>query len=216
VGRVARSLARPARAAAAGVTDPLPLVATRRGRVLVVDAADRRADRGLAVALDAVAPGAWTAVTGGPALRLGDVAAVASDVLAALAVAVRLARPGTVQPVEALALERALLADEARLRAALAAELGPLGAAPRTGGELVETLDAFLAARMSVTGAARLLHVAPRTLAYRLERIEAIRGRPLDAAAWQRYAVLLLARRLLAAPGEPSGTAGDPGRTALG
>jgi hypothetical protein len=223
VGRIARLLARPTRAAAAssaGPTDPLPVVATRRGRVVVVDAADRATDTRLTDALEEVAPAGWAAVVAEPAPRLADVAATASDALAALAIAVRLPAVRWVRRVGEMALERALLADEAHLRAALAAELGPLEAVPRTGGELVETLEGFLAAGMRVTAAARRLHVAPRTVAYRLQRIEQVRGAPLDADAWRRYAVLLEARRLLAevvpgASGQPAplGQTGSSGQT---
>jgi hypothetical protein len=223
VGRIARLLARPVRAAAApgaGPTDPLPVVATRRGRVVVVDAADRATDARLTDALEEVAPEGWTAVAAEPASRLADVAATASDAMAALALAVRLPEVRRVRRVGEMALERALLADEALLRAALAAELGLLEGVPRTGGELVETLESYLAAGMRVTAAARRLHVAPRTVAYRLARIEEVRGAPLDAEAWRRYAVLLEARRLLAevvpgASGQPasSGQTGSPGQT---
>jgi hypothetical protein len=224
VGRVARLLARPVRAAAAasvaGPTDPLPVVATRRGRLVVVDAADRASDTRLADALEEVAPEGWTAVAAEPASRLADVAAAASDAMAALAIAVRLPPLERVRRVGELALERALLADETLLRAALAAELGSLETVPRTGGELVATLEGYLAAGMRVTVAARRLHVAPRTVAYRLARIEEVRGAPLDAAAWRRYAVLLEARRLLAevVPGAPgqldaSGPVGSSGQT---
>lgn len=223
VGRVARLLARPVRAAAASVagpTDPLPVVATRRGRLVVVDAADRGTDTRLTEALEEVAPEGWTAVAAEPASRLADVAAAASDAMAALAIAVRLPPLERVRRVGELALERALLADETLLRAALAAELGSLETVPRTGGELVATLEGYLAAGMRVTVAARRLHVAPRTVAYRLARIEEVRGAPLDAAAWRRYAVLLEARRLLAEviPGAPgqldaSGPVGSSGQT---
>jgi hypothetical protein len=196
VAQVARAIGRPPRPSQAA--DTLPLVATRHGRLVIIDAGDRDLDPRLHDALAAAAPAGWWAVAGAPVMRPADLAASASDATGALDVAIRQASPARVLGVAELSLERALLADEGLLRAAVDAELAPLLAAPRSGPELVETLDAYLAEGMSVTGTARRLHLAPRTVTYRLERIEALRGGPLDAAAWRRYAVLLAARDLLA------------------
>jgi DNA-binding PucR family transcriptional regulator len=44
--------------------------------------------------------------------------------------------------------------------------------------------------------AARRLHLANRTVAYRLEKIESLLGGPLDDASRRRLAVALLVRRL--------------------
>jgi DNA-binding PucR family transcriptional regulator len=44
---------------------------------------------------------------------------------------------------------------------------------------------------------ARRLHLAPRTVAYRLQRIEELLGRPLDGHLRPRLSVALLAYRAL-------------------
>jgi hypothetical protein len=80
-----------------------------------------------------------------------------------------------------LALERALLAEPALLRSAIDVELGPLLEAPRAAG-LVETLETYLGERENVRATARRLGVAPRTVTYRLERIERLLGGRLDAS----------------------------------
>jgi hypothetical protein len=207
VSQLARALGRPSRGGHSA--DPLPIIAARRGRLVILDAADRGADPRLIAGLEAISPGGWWAVAGRPAAHPADLASSAADATAALEIARRLAPAARVRAISEVALERALLADPAQLRAAVDAELGVLLAAPRSGPELVETIDAYLAEGMNVTGTARRLGLAPRTVTYRLERIEELRGAPLDAAAWRRYAVLLAARDLLAS-GSPT-IDGNPG-----
>ncbi len=179
--------------------------AARGGRlVLVVPASVLRAER-LAAALGEVAAGArWTAVRGPDAPRLADVGASAAEAVAALAIAERLAdRAGRIIDARDVALERALLADEAALRAAVAWELGPIVSAPRIGGALVETLRAYLDNGQSVQATARATGIPARTVAYRLARIEQILDAPLDGPRGRRLAVALSGRDVLAcvAPG---------------
>jgi DNA-binding PucR family transcriptional regulator len=50
---------------------------------------------------------------------------------------------------------------------------------------------------------ARRLHLASRTVAYRLERIGATIGRPIDGEARARLSVALLAYQALGSPTEP-------------
>jgi DNA-binding PucR family transcriptional regulator len=97
-----------------------------------------------------------------------------------------------------VALERAISADAALARAAVAHWLGPLERSPRTGSELVETLEAWFEAGESITGAARRLHLAPRTVSYRLERIARLLGHQrLEGEVRLRLATALLLRRLV-------------------
>jgi DNA-binding PucR family transcriptional regulator len=65
------------------------------------------------------------------------------------------------------------------------------------GEELVETLVVYFDAGENMREAARRLHLANRTVAYRLERIESLLGGPLDGARRERLVVALLARRVL-------------------
>src|SRR4029077_10145706 len=81
---------------------------------------------------------------------------------------------------EQLALERLLLADRDLADATVRRELGPVLADERFGHELTETLQAYFDAGENVTAAARRLHLATRTVAYRLEKIESLLGHSLD------------------------------------
>ncbi len=214
-----------------------PLVAARRGRLVVVAPQGGGDPARLAVALDEVADGAsWIAVRGPVATRLADVAAAYGAASAALAVAERsgagaagrslgsrgLARvpdrgpgrdaragrrrdaagrpavhTGAVVDAADLALERALLADEASLRVAVDRELAPIREAPRIGDALLGTLASYLDAGQNVRAASRASGIASRTIAYRLTRIEALLGAPLDGPRARRLAVALFARDLL-------------------
>lgn len=198
-----------------GATPPRPVVATWRGRLLVLlphdDATmDARLARALATFDRPLTAVAATAPDG-----LAGVAGAAADAAASLDLVPPpdAAAPPHVLDAADLGLERALLADPARLRSAVEHELAPLRTAPR-GAELVPTVAAYLEERESIRATARRLGVAPRTVVYRLERIARLLGRPLDGALRQRLAVALFADRLLrlsaAAPADrsPRGPAG--------
>ena len=81
---------------------------------------------------------------------------------------------------EQLALERLLLDNPHLADATVRRELGPVLADERFGEELIETLQAYFDAGENVTAAARRLHLATRTVGYRLEKIESLLGHPLD------------------------------------
>jgi hypothetical protein len=179
-----------------GGPQPGPVVAATRGRLVILVPQSRRAPD-IADALDALGT-TWAAATAEAPGLLGSAAAMREST-AALAVALRLGRRGAIIPATSLALERALLAAPELLRAGVDRELGPLLSAPRAAG-LVETIEAYLAERENVRAAARRLGVAPRTVAYRLERMERILGGKLDADRRLRLATALFARRLLAPP----------------
>jgi hypothetical protein len=180
-----------------GAPIPTPVVGATRGRlVLIVPATPRATDVG--GALDALGEG-WVA-TSSPADGLLESSHAAREATAALAVARRIGRRREVVPAASLGLERALLAEPALLRAAVDRELGVLLDSPRGGG-LVDTLEAYLGERENVRAAARRLGIAPRTVAYRLERIERLLGGRLDADRRLRLATTLFARRVLGEAG---------------
>src|SRR5947209_10018974 len=83
--------------------------------------------------------------------------------------------PAAPRPVAAADLlpERALAGD-AEARRILRQDI--YGAVARSGGELLETLDAFFAAGGVLESAARTLFVHPNTVRYRLKRISEITG----------------------------------------
>jgi DNA-binding PucR family transcriptional regulator len=74
------------------------------------------------------------------------------------------------------------------------------------GEELIETLDVYFEAGENMRETARRLHLANRTVAYRLERIETLLGGALDGTRRERLVVALMARRLLS--GDPATSAG--------
>jgi hypothetical protein len=205
VGEVARALAA---GPAATVGDPRalagpvpgPVVAAAGGRLVVIAPAGRR-QPDVERALSAAAPGfaAVTSSAGG----LLDAAVAHREARAALAVVERAGVRGHLVDARSVLLERALLAEPGLLRTAVDRELAPLRGAPR-GGALVATLEAYLAERENVRAAGRRLGIAPRTVAYRLERIERLLGGPLDAPRRLRLAAVLFARDLLDAPETPA------------
>ena len=95
-----------------------------------------------------------------------------------------------------LAVERLLLAQRDLAQAAVDHELGPLLRDERLGAELVETPQIYFDSGENMRETARRLHLANRTVAYRLARIEALLGAPIGDAARRRLAVALLVRRL--------------------
>ena len=67
------------------------------------------------------------------------------------------------------------------------------------GDELIETLQVFFDAGENRRETARRLHLADRTIAYRLERAEALLGHGFEGEAGRRLNVALTLQRLAAA-----------------
>jgi hypothetical protein len=181
-------------ASAGGVT--LPQVLARHGIVIVLGRADWPGALRLRAALDALAPG-WAAVAGAPVDGVDGLPASLARLVETLRAADRMGRTGWIADADDLAVERLLLLDDSLLRAIVGRELGPLLDVPRMGKELVETLRVFFEAGENIREAARRMHLASRTVAYRLERIEEHLGRPIDGEVRPRLSVALLAYRAL-------------------
>lgn len=211
VDRIVRLLSRPARSLAApvdgrgAVATPgatgAPIVATKRERLVIIVRTDWPLVGLLDDALRQLVGGdGWTAVETSPADGLAGVGVAFAPLLGSLLVAERLGIRGRRLDADELLLERALLADEALLAAAVRHELGPILHAPRSGAELVATLEAFLSSGQNVRATARVLQLAPRTVSYRLERIERLLGAPLTGERLARISAVLFARRLVSGP----------------
>ncbi len=175
----------------------LPIVAAKRGRLILLARADWPGVAALDLVLDELTgPQGWFAVEAPPATSLAAVAGAFGAAFDALLVAERLGLDGR-HSADDLLLERALLTDERLLRAAVDRELGPILNAPRNGEELLRTVAAYLAGRQNLRAAARILGVGLRTVSYRLARVEELIGRPLAGEVVLRLSTALFARRLL-------------------
>lgn len=93
-----------------------------------------------------------------------------------------------------LALESLLLEDPEQARRFAARELGPLGADDDATLRLASTLAIFLEEGASFVRAGRRLGVHPNTVAYRVRRAEALRGRPVSERQLELRVALRLAR----------------------
>ena len=185
-----------------GITLP-EVLAWHRWIVVLVPAEWSGSER-LRQALDHVVGTEWTALVGRPVTGVGALASSLARLTATLRAAERLGHRGWIAGPDDLAVEELLLVDPGLLAAAVGRELGPLLADPRMGDELVETLRVYLESGQNMRETARRLHLANRTIAYRLERVEHLIGQPLEGPIVERLAVALLAYRL-GRPDAPSG-----------
>ena len=216
IGHLLGSTAPGAEGVGAGIR--LPAVLPFHGRVAVLARADWAGLTRVPSVLDAVLGG--LAASAGPARRRGKAAAPATtpqawvavgsdivdgvaplaetyaDIVDATRTARRLGLRGWIADPERLAVERLLLADSDLADAAVRRELGPLLADERMGTELVDTLQAYFDAGENMREAARRLHLATRTVAYRLDKIEGLLGEPINAETRRRLSVALMVQRL--------------------
>ncbi len=174
----------------------LPVVLDWRARVLVFASADWTGEQRLREALPAVLGEDIVVIDSGPVAGVEALADVLTQTEFSASVAESLGRRGWIGDPGELALETTFLLDRQLVRAAVDRELGPLLSDARMGEELVDTLEVYLGARQNIREAARRLHLAPRTVAYRLERIETLLGEELDGEVIMRLSAALLALRV--------------------
>ena len=176
----------------------LPQVIGWRGRIVVLARGDWPGLVRLRSALDPVAlGGAWTAVVGSVVSGVEALAPALAELVETLRTAERLGHRGWLDHPDELAVERLLLMDDDLLAVVVDRELGPLLADTRMGEELLQTLRIYFDSGENMRETARRLHLANRTVAYRLERIESLLGGPLDGPRRERLVVALLARRVM-------------------
>ena len=183
---------------------PLPLAVTWRGSIVAILGSDRQEYTRLTdAARDVLGAGAgsaempsWVAVA--MARRTGSERGRArwSELQEGLRIAKAIGRHGMIDDVAELGVERLLLSDPDLAATIIERELGPLLADPRMGEELVETLQVYVDAGGNRRETARRLHLADRTVAYRLERAEQLLGHGLDGEIGRRMNVALTLRRL--------------------
>ena len=152
--------------------------------------------------LPRIIEGPWTAIEDGPLHGVDALPGSLSRLVAVLRTAERLGHRSWVEHPDDMAIEELLLLDPGLMRAVVQRQLGPLLADARMGEELLVTLRVFVDAGSNKREVARRLHLAERTVAYRIERIETLLGVTLEGDALVRISVALLAERLLgSAPG---------------
>jgi len=181
----------------------LPVVLEWHGRILVLARADWVGVPRLRAGLTAVLGDGWVAVDMARIDGVDALGMAPSQAEYAVAVAADLGRRGWVGDPATLALETTFLLDPSLVHAAIEHELGPLLADERMGEELIQTLEVHLAARQNIRETARRLHLASRTVAYRLERIESLLGYGLDGEGSVRLAAALLALRVVRQSAKP-------------
>jgi len=148
---------------------------------------------------------AWVAIASRVIDGVDSLAGTYADLVDASRTAEKLGRRGWIEDPDEVALERLFLSNPHLADATVRRELGPLHAERRLGGELIETLQAFFDAGENVTATARQLHLATRTVGYRLEKIESLLGHPLEGEHGRRLSAALMVWRLNSA---------EPGREA--
>lgn len=189
----------------------LPMVLEWHGRILVLARADWVGVPRLRAALETCLGDEWVAVDMAHVVGFEALGAAPTQAEYAVAVAADLGRRGWVGDPATLALETTFLLDPTLARAAIEHELGALLADERMGEELIETLEVYLASRQNIRETARRLHLASRTVAYRLARIEALLGTTLDGDGSVRIAAALLALRVVRQSAKPGRWGARPG-----
>jgi PucR C-terminal helix-turn-helix domain len=137
----------------------------------------------------------WTAI----AMQADGVPALARSMVElqeGLRVAKRIGRRGVIDDVAELSVERLLLSDPDLAAAVVDRELGPLLTDQRMGDELVETLQVYYDVGGNRRETARRLHLADRTVAYRLKRAEDLLGHGFGGEPGRRLNVALTLKRL--------------------
>jgi hypothetical protein len=173
----------------------LPVALEWRGRILVLARADWAGLTRLRTSLTRLMRDDWVAVDIAHIDGFESVSSALGQAEYAVGVAAGLGYRGWVGDPSTIALETTFLLDQPLVRSAIEHELGALLADARMGEELIETLAVYLGCGQNSREAARQLHLSPRTVTYRLERIEALLGRELSSEAGLRLSAAILALR---------------------
>jgi hypothetical protein len=200
-GRIDQLLRRPAPrdgrpGAGAGIR--VPFAITWRGTIVAVLGPDgrewQRLQEAVATVLGSESP-SWTAIAV-HAHGVPDLARSLLELQEGLRVADAIGRRAVIDDLAELGVERLLLGDQELASVVIERELGPLLADPRMGEELIETLQVYFDAGENRRETARRMHLADRTVGYRLDRAETLLGHGLEGDAGRRLNVALTVRRL--------------------
>jgi hypothetical protein len=194
------------------VGDREVLVATKDGWIVVVAPADPPdPTRGLGAFLHAElsrAPrgGPWRVAVGRAHPGAYGIPRSYEEARDGLDMAVRLRLASPVVHADQLLIYRVLLRDQPAITDLVHSVLGPLAGARGGAEPLLTTLDAYFATGGVTTETARRLHLSPRAVTYRLDRIHHLTGHdPTDPA--QRFTIqaAALGARLMDWPGDQAG-----------
>ncbi len=94
----------------------------------------------------------------------------------ALELAARLGVVDLIVPLASLLPYRILIRDQMASAEMVESVLGPLRSARGGPEHLIETIEAYFAESTNVTSTARRLHISPRTVTYRLQRVAKLTG----------------------------------------
>jgi hypothetical protein len=171
----------------------LPVALEWRGRILVLGRGDWVGVDRLRASLTRLLRDDWVAVDIARVDGFESVSSALGQAEFAVGIAAGLGYRGWVGDPATIALETTFLLDQPLVRSAIEHELGALLADARMGEELIETLSVYLGCGQNSREAARQLHLSPRTVTYRLERIQTLLGRELSSEAGLRLSAAILA-----------------------
>jgi hypothetical protein len=197
---LARRLRRPTQGSASRAAFPLPQVLAWRGLVIVLAKASWPASTRLPPLLGELLGADWIAVAANPVRGVEEIGEAMGRLTVSLRTAARIRRAGWIDTPDELALEELMTVDDNMLESAVDRELGAILADERMAAELIETLEVYFESGQNMRETGRRLHLAPRTVAYRLERVGRLIGHPLDGATCRRLTVALFAYRMRRAP----------------
>jgi hypothetical protein len=197
---LSRRLRRPARSSGSRSTFPLPQVLSWRGLIVVLARAEWPAASKLPSHLDDLLGVDWVAVAGTEVQGVEGIAGTMGRLTLSVRTAVRIRRYGWIDGPDELALEELVTVDDDLLGAAVDRELGAILGAGRMGDELIETLEVYFDSGQNMRETGRRLHLAARTIAYRLDRVAGLIGHPLDGPTCRRLTIALFAYRMGRSP----------------
>ena len=157
------------------------VVATKDGTLVCVvpaTAVDPAAD--LVRTLDESGEGPWQVGVGRPYTGPGGLVRSYSEARETLELARRLGMTDPLVRFESLLPYRILALDPITMAEMVRGVLGPLKGTRGGAEPLIETLDAYFASSGNASATARRLHLSPRAVVYRLQRIAQLTGHTAD------------------------------------
>lgn len=188
-----------------GPTGRHVLVTTKDGLLVCIAPDDHEAVDGFVARVRKVldADDAWRVGVGRPQRGPGGAVRSFEQARNALDIAQRLRLPGRVHLAADLLVYQVLARDQAALADLVHVTLEPLRSTRTGPAILLQTLAAYFAAGSVATTAARELHVAVRTVTYRLDRVEELTGYSVhDPQQSFTLQVAVLGAQLLGWPGD--------------